>query len=134
MKISLKRKPQKVHGSWGLMKISGQNILKINEGKSLLGMYGGRGQLQQCDQNNRRRPDLAEYAIWKLDTKSAVWESLNVGIHLDLSPVSSYPNQITLYRSLHACWWSILEFTIWEISYLGSLSIMTEAGAGYILS
>ena len=54
------------------MKISGQNILKINEGKSLLGMCGGRGQMQQCDQNNGRRPDLAEYAIWKLDTKSVV--------------------------------------------------------------
>ena len=41
---SLKRKPQKVHGSWGLMKISGQNILEINEGKFPLEMYGGREQ------------------------------------------------------------------------------------------
>ena len=30
------------------------------------------------------------------------------------SPVSSYPSQITLYRSLHACWQLILEFTIQE--------------------
>jgi len=72
--------------------------------------------------------------MWKLDTKSVAWESLDVVIYLDLSPVSSYPNQITLYRSLHARRWLILESTIWEISYLGSLSIMTGAGAGYILS
>jgi len=31
------------------MKISGQNILKINEEKSLLEMCGGRGQIQQHD-------------------------------------------------------------------------------------
>ena len=59
---------------------------------------------------------------------------LDAGIHLDLSPVFSYPNQITLYRSLHACQWSILESTIQEILYLGSLSIMTGAKASYILS
>jgi len=56
-----------------------------------------------------------------------------VEIYLDLSPVSSYPSQITLYRSLHAHWQSILESTIREISYLGSPSIMTGAGASYIL-
>ena len=53
------------------MKISRQNILKINEGKSLLGMCGGREQIQQCDQDNRRGPDLVGYVIWKLDTKLA---------------------------------------------------------------
>jgi len=47
---------------------------------------------------------------------------------LDSSPVSSYPSQITLYRSLHAHWQSILEFTIQEISYLDFLSIMTGMG------
>ena len=52
------------------MKISGQNILKINEGKFSLGMYGGRRQMQQCDQDNGREPGLAGYAIWKSDTKS----------------------------------------------------------------
>ena len=56
-----------------------------------------------------------------------------MGIHSDSSPVSSYPSQITLYRSLHAHWQSILESTIREISYLGSLSIMTGAEAGCIL-
>ena len=71
--------------------------------------------------------------MWKLDTKSVVWVSLDVGIHSDLSPVSSYPSQITLYRSLHAHQQLILESTIQEISYLGALSIMTEAGAGCIL-
>ena len=71
--------------------------------------------------------------MWKLDTKSAVWVSLDVEIHLDLSPMSSYPNQITLYKSLHACWQSILKSTIWEISYLGFLLIMTEVGASCIL-
>ena len=55
------------------------------------------------------------------------------GIHSDSSPVSSYPNQITLYRSLHAHRQSILESTIREISYSGSPSIMTRVGAGYIL-
>ena len=57
-----------------------------------------------------------------------------MGIYSDSSPVSSYPNQITLYRSLHAHWQSILESTIQEISYSGSSSIMTGAEAGYILS
>ena len=47
--------------------------------------------------------------------------------------ISSYFNQITLYRSLHAHQQSILESTIQEISYLGSPSIMTEAGTGCIL-
>ena len=59
---------------------------------------------------------------------------LDVEIHLDLSPVSSYPSQITLYRSLHAHWRSILESTIWEILYSGSPSIMTGARASCILS
>ena len=56
------------------------------------------------------------------------------GLAYDTSPVSSYSNQITLYRSLYAHWRSILESTIQEISYLGSLSIMTRTGAGCILS
>ena len=116
------------------MRISEQNILKINEGKSLLRMHRGRGQMQQHDQDNGRGPGLVGYAIWKLDTKSAAWESLDAGIHSDSSPVSSYPSQITLYRSLHACRRLILESTIREISYLGSLSIMTGAEAGCILS
>ena len=119
--------------NWGLMKISGQNILEINEGKSLLEMHRSRGQMQQHDQDNGRGPGLARYVIWKSDTKLAAWESLDAGIHLDSSPVSSYPSQITLYRSLHAYWWSILEFTIQEILYSGSLLIMTGAGAGCIL-
>ena len=59
--------------------------------------------------------------------------SLNVGIYSDLPSVSSYTSQIILYRSLHAYQWSILEFTIQEISYLGSLSIITEAEASCVL-
>ena len=35
-------------------------------------MHGGRGQIQQHDQDNGRGPDLAGYAMWKLDIKSAV--------------------------------------------------------------
>jgi len=66
--------------------------------------------------------------MWKSDTK------LDAVIHLDSSPVFSYPSQITLYRSLHARQQSILESTIREIPYLGSLSIMTGAGASCILS
>ena len=115
------------------MKISRQNILKINKGKSPLGMHGGRGQMQQYNQDNERGLGLAGYAIWKLDTKLAAWESLDVEIHSDSSTVSSYSNQITLYRSLHVYQWSILESTIREISYSGSLSIMTGAGASCIL-
>jgi len=93
-----------------------------------------RGQLQQCIQDNGRGPGLVGYAMWKSDTKSVAWVSSDAGIHSDSSPVFSYSNQITLYRSLHVHWQSILEFTIWEISYLGSLSIMTGTGAGCILS
>ena len=134
IKRSLKRKPRKVHGSWELMKISRQNILKINEGKSPLGIHRGRRQIQQYDQDNRRKPGLVGYAMWKSDTKSAAWVSLDIRIHLNLSPVSSYSSQITLYRSLHAHWQSILEFTIWEISYLGSPSIITGVKTSYIFS
>jgi len=90
--------------------------------------------MQQHNQDKESGPGLLGYAIWKSDTKSAVWVSLDAGIHLDLFPVSSYPSQIILYRSLHAYWWSILEFTIQEISHLGFLSIITRAGAGCILS
>jgi len=53
------------------MKISRQNILEINEGKSPLGIYGGRGQMQQHDQDNGRGPGLAGYVMWKSDTKLA---------------------------------------------------------------
>ena len=116
------------------MKISGQNILKkLNEGKSLLEMHRGRGQMQQHDQDNGRGLGLVGYAIWKSDTKLAAWESSDTGIYSDSSPVSSYPSQITLYRSLHARQRSIFESTIREISYLGSPSIMTGAGASCIL-
>ena len=96
-------------------------------------MHGDREQMQQCVQDNGREPGLVGYAMWKSDTKSTAWVSSDVEIHSDSSPVSSYPNQITLYRSLHACWRSILESTIREISYSGSPSIMTGAEAGYIL-
>ena len=53
------------------MKISGQNILEINEGKSQLGMHRDREQMQQHVQNNGRGLGLVGYAMWKLDTKSA---------------------------------------------------------------
>ena len=59
--------------------------------------------------------------------------SSDVEIYSDLSLVSSYPSQIILYRSLHACWQLILESTIQEILYSGSLSIITEAGASCFL-
>jgi len=75
-------------------------------------MHRDREQVQQHDQDSGRKLDLAGYAMWKLDTKLVVWVSLDTGIYSDLSPVSSYSSQITLYRSLHAHWWSILEFTI----------------------
>ena len=52
------------------MKISGQNILEVNEGKSLLEMHGDREKMQQHDQDNGRGPGLAGYAMWKSDTKS----------------------------------------------------------------
>ena len=59
--------------------------------------------------------------------------SLDVGIHSNSSSVSSYPSQITLYRSLYAHQQSILESTIQEISYLGFLLIITGAEASYVL-
>jgi len=89
--------------------------------------------MQQHDQDNGRGLDMAEYAMWKSDTKSAAWVSLDAGIHSDSSSVSSYPSQITLYRSLHAHQQSILESTIQEISYLGSLSIITGVETSCIL-
>ena len=52
------------------MRISRQNILRINEGKFLLEMHRDRRQIQQCNQNNGRELGLAEYMMWKLDTKS----------------------------------------------------------------
>ena len=116
------------------MRISRQNILRINEGKFLLEMHRDRRQIQQYNQNNGRGLGLAEYTMWKLDTKSVAWVSLDVEIYLDLSLVSLYPSQITLYRSLHACWRSILESTIQEILYSSFPSIMTGAGASCILS
>ena len=115
------------------MRISRQNILRINEGKFLLEMHRDRRQIQQYNQNNGRGLGLAEYTMWKLNTKSVAWVSLDVEIYLDLSLVSLYPSQITLYRSLHAYQQSILKSTIQEISYSGSLSIITGAGASYIL-
>jgi len=54
-------------------------------------------------------------------------------IYSDSSPVSSYPSQITLYRSLHASRRSILESTIQEILYSDSLSIITRAEASCVL-
>ena len=96
-------------------------------------MHGDREQMQQRVQDNRRGPGLVGYAMWKSDTKSTAWVSLDAGIHSDSSLVSSYPSQITLYRSLHARRRLILESTIQEISYSGSLSIMTGVGAGCIL-
>jgi len=90
--------------------------------------------MQQCDQDNGRELGLVGYTMWKLDTKSAAWESSDMRIHLDSFPVSSYPSQITFYRSLHACQWLILESTIWEISYLDFPSIITGMEASCILS
>jgi len=65
---------------------------KLRKEKSLLGMHGGKGQMQQHDQDNGRGPGLAGYAMWKSDTKLVARVSSDVGIHLDSSPVSSYPN------------------------------------------
>jgi len=75
-------------------------------------MHRGREQMEQHDQNNESGLGLAEYMMWKSDTKSMAWVSLDVGIYSDSSLVSSYPSQITLYRSLHAHWQLILESTI----------------------
>jgi len=133
MKRSLKFWEETLKSAWKL---------RVNENKQTeytkklmkLEIHRGRGQIQQCVQDNGRGPGLAGYAMWKSDTKSAAWVSSDAGIHSDLSLVFSYPSQITLYRSLYAYWWSILESTIWEISYSGFPSIMTGAGASCILS
>ena len=52
------------------MRISGQNILEINEGKFPLEMHRDKEQMQQYDQNNGRGLGLVGYAMWKSDTKS----------------------------------------------------------------
>jgi len=36
-----------------------------------LEVYGGRGQVHQHDQDKGSGPDLAEYVMWKSDTKLA---------------------------------------------------------------
>ena len=97
-------------------------------------MCRDREKMQQHGQDNGRGLGLVGYAMWKSDTKLVAWVSLDVGIYSDLSPVSSYPSQITLYRSLHAHWRSILESTIQEISYSGFPSIITGVEASCILS
>jgi len=53
------------------MKISGQNILRIDEEKSPLEIRRGKRQMQQHNQDNGRGLGLAGYTMWKLDTKSA---------------------------------------------------------------
>ena len=45
------------------MKINKQNILEINEGKSLLGMHRDRKQIQQHVQDNGKGLGLVGYAI-----------------------------------------------------------------------
>ena len=89
--------------------------------------------MEQCDQDNRSGLGLAGYVMWKSNTKSVIWVSLNAKIHSDLFLVFLYSSQIILYRSLYAYWWLILESTIWEILYLGPLSIITGVEAGYVL-
>jgi len=42
---------------------------KLMKEKSLLKIHRDKGQLQQCVQDNGRGPGLAEYAMWKSDTK-----------------------------------------------------------------
>ena len=55
-------------------------------------MHGGRGQVQQHDQDNRKGLDLMGYVIWKSDTKLVAQVSSDAEIHSDLSLVSSYPS------------------------------------------
>ena len=65
-------------------------------------MHRNRGEVQQHDQNKGSRLGLLGYMMWKSDTKSEIWMSSDMGIYSNSSLVSSYPSQITLYRSLHA--------------------------------
>ena len=55
-------------------------------------MHGGKKQVQQYDQDSGRGLGLAEYAMWKLDTKLVAWVSSDMGIYSDSSLVSSYPS------------------------------------------
>ena len=62
--------------------------------------------------------------------------SLDMEIYSNLSLVSLYSRQITSYRSLYVYQQLILEFikaTIWEISYLDSLLIITGVEASCVL-
>ena len=56
----------------------------------------------QHDQDNGRGPGLVGYVMWKSNTKLVTWVSLDIEIYLDLSLVSLYSSQITLYKSLYA--------------------------------
>ena len=47
----------------GLIRISRQNILRINEGNPCWKMHRGRGQVQQHDQDSGREPGLVGYAM-----------------------------------------------------------------------
>ena len=65
-------------------------------------MYRDKEQVQQYDQDNESELGLAEYAMWKSDTKSVAWISSDVEIYSDSSLVFLNSSQIILYRSLHA--------------------------------
>ena len=75
-------------------------------------------------------PGLDGYLRWKSFSNSLAYSSSITGNHSESLSVSLYPSHITLYSSLHALWQSILELTILEISYSGSLSMITGAGRG----
>ena len=47
-----------------------KQIEYTKELKFPLEMHGGRGQVQQHDQDKERGPGLAGYVMWKSDTKS----------------------------------------------------------------
>jgi len=75
-------------------------------------------------------PGLDGYLRWKSFSSSLVCSSSIAGNYLESLLVSSYPSHIILYSSLHALQQSILESTILEILYSGSLLMITGAGGG----
>ena len=97
---------------------SGVNVEKQSQGNGMEVIQG------------RNSPGLDRYLRWKSFSNSLACSSSVTSNYLESLSVSSYPSHITLYSSLHALWQSILESTILEILYSGSLLMITGAGRG----
>ena len=75
---------------------------------------------------------LSGYDWWKSETASEAFSISMAEIHEDSSSVPSYPAHLTRYCNLHLYCQSSLESRISEISYSGSLLMLTRGGGGWM--